>query len=91
MAASESGFYATSSLKIFFQNENIKVISKTVDLKKKYSTILNICNMSVMFYYKTPFIYQDFKNENLYFLNLYSIHAVKILNLSLEVMFSLSK
>ena len=44
-----------------------------------------------MFYYKTPFIYQDFKNENLDFLNLYSIHAVKILNLSLEVMFSLSK
>ena len=37
-----------------------------------------------MFYYETPWFYQDFKSKNLYFLNLYSVHAATILGL-LEV------
>ena len=30
-----------------------------------------------MFYYKIPWFYQDFKSENLYFLNLYSVHLAR--------------
>ena len=41
-----------------------------------------------MFYYEIPWFYQDFKSENLSFLNLYSVHAVRILDLSLEIMLS---
>ena len=37
-----------------------------------------------MFYYEIPWFYQDFKSKNLYFLNLYSVHAARILDL-LEV------
>ena len=39
-----------------------------------------------MFYYKIPWFYQDFKSENLCFLNLHSLHAARILELSLAVM-----
>ena len=39
-----------------------------------------------MFYYKIPYFHRDFKNENLCFLNRYSVHAARILDLSLEVM-----
>ena len=38
-----------------------------------------------MFYYKIPWLYQDFKRENL-FLNLYSVHATRVLDLLLEIM-----
>ena len=41
-----------------------------------------------MFYYVIPWFYQDFKSENLCFLNLYSVHAARILDLSLEIMLS---
>ena len=41
-----------------------------------------------MFYCKIPFIYEDFQNENLCFLNLYSVHVEKKLNVSLGVMLS---
>ena len=39
-----------------------------------------------MFYYEIQWFYQDFKSENLCFLNLYSVHAARILDLSLEIM-----
>ena len=32
-----------------------------------------------MFYKEIPWFYQDIKSENLCFLNLYSVHAAKIL------------
>ena len=41
-----------------------------------------------MFHYETPWFYQDFKSENLCFLNLYSFHAARILDLSLDVILS---
>ena len=41
-----------------------------------------------MFYYEIPGFYRDFKGENLWFLNLYSVHAARILDLSLEIMLS---
>ena len=33
-----------------------------------------------------PWFYQDFKSENLCFLNLFSVHAARILGLSLEML-----
>ena len=44
-----------------------------------------------MFYYEIPCFYQDFKTKNLLFLNLYSIHAAGILDLTLEIMLSSPK
>ena len=41
-----------------------------------------------MFYCEIPWFYQDFKSENMSFLNLYSVHAARILDLSPEVMLS---
>ena len=38
-----------------------------------------------MFYYEIPWIYQEFKNEILCFLSLYSVHASRILDLLLEI------
>ena len=41
-----------------------------------------------MFCYKIQWFYQDFKSENLCFLNLYSVQAARILDLPLEIMLS---
>ena len=41
-----------------------------------------------MFYYEILCFYEDFKREKLCFLNLYSVHATRILDLSLAVMLS---
>ena len=41
-----------------------------------------------MLYYKILWFYQEFKSENLCFLNLYSVHVVRILDLSLDIMLS---
>ena len=41
--------------------------------------------------HKIPWFYQDFKSKILCFLNLYSVHAVRILELSLEIMLNSSK
>ena len=38
-----------------------------------------------MFYYKIQWFHQDFKSENC-FLNMYSVQAVRILDLSLDIM-----
>ena len=39
----------------------------------------------VMFYYEILWFYQDFKTENLCFLNMHSVHAARILDLPLEI------
>ena len=44
-----------------------------------------------MFYYEITWFYQNFKRENLCFLNLYSVHTATILKLSLEIILSLPK
>ena len=44
-----------------------------------------------MFYYEILWFYQDFKSEILCFLNLYSVHVARILDLSLEIILSLPK
>ena len=66
----QSGFYTTYFLKFLFHNENIKIISKIVNRKNKTKKIYNsflTYNVYVMFYYKIPWFYQDFKSENLCF------------------------
>ena len=77
-----------------FQNKNIK-ISKILNLKKKKKKKKNynshIYNVRVMFSYEFPWFYQEIKSENLCFLKLYSVHAAKILDLSLEIMLSPQK
>ena len=44
--------------------------------------------MFIMFYYKIQWFYQDFKSENLYFSNLYSVHVARIPGLLPENMLS---
>ena len=41
-----------------------------------------------MFYYEIQWFYQDFKSENLCFLDLYSVHTARILDLLLEILLS---
>ena len=66
---------------ICFRTEIWKIISKFVNLKKANKQT-NIKNVYVMFYYEIHWFYQDFKSENLCFLNLYSVNIARILNLS---------
>ena len=42
-----------------------------------------------MFYYKIPWFYQDFRSKC--FLNLYSVHAARVLDLLLKTMLSPTK
>ena len=56
----------------------MRIISQIVNLKDKKIIIITI----LMFYYKISWFYQDFKGENLWFLNLHSLYAVRILDLS---------
>ena len=51
----------------------------------------HVYNIYVMFCYEIPWLYQDLKSENLCFLNLYSVHASRIQNLTLEIMLSAPK
>ena len=41
-----------------------------------------------MFYCQISWFYQDFKSENLCFLNLHSVRTAKMLDLPLEIMLS---
>ena len=70
----QSGFCTVSSLRILVSEQ-------------KYENNLNdICLCNVLL--RNPMILPRFESENLYFLNLYSVHAARILDLSLEVMLS---
>ena len=85
----QSEFCTTSSFKILVSERKYKNNLKNRESHK------NIFNSShgyvyVMFYYEIPLFYQDFKSENLFFLILCSVHAARILHLSLENMLTLS-
>ena len=56
-------------IKFLFHNENVKIISKTVNLKKKKKLLFSytVYNVCVMFYYEILWFYQDFNIENLWF------------------------
>ena len=83
----QSGFCTTYPFKIHVSERKCKNNLKNCESQKEYFTILiDIYNVYVMFYYEIPWFYQDFKNENLCFLNLHSVHAARILDLSLEML-----
>ena len=78
----------------FAQTYSIKVVvsenKKIVNLKKNISRIFDYY-VYVMLYYKILWFDQDFKSENLCFLNLYPVYAARILELSLEIISNPSK
>ena len=80
----QSGFCTTYSFKILISERKYKNKSQKLSISKRTFTII----IYIMFYYKIPWFCQDFKSENLWFLNLYSVHAARILDLSLEIMLS---
>ena len=68
---------------------NLKINKQTN--KQKITILIYLLNVYVMFYCKIQWVYRDFKSENLCFLNLYVRHAVRILDLSLEIMLTTPK
>ena len=67
--------------------ENIVVCNEPLKNRESQKNIFHNSHIYVYvrLYYKIPWFYQDFNSENLSFLNLYSVHAARILDLSLEV------
>ena len=84
----QSGFCKTCSFKIVVSDRKYKNYLKNCESQKKNFFLQFLCNVYVMFYYEIPWFHQDFNGENLRFLNLYSVHAARILDLSLEIMLS---
>ena len=72
-------------LKLLFQK------IKKLWISKKYISTILVYYVYVMLYYKILWFDQDFRSENLCFLNLYTVYAVKILELSLEIISNPSK
>ena len=83
----QSGFGITYSFKILVSEGKNKNNLKNLKKKKKKKLQFS-CTIYVIFYSEIWWFYQDFKNENLCFLNLYSVHTAKIQDLSLEIMLS---
>ena len=80
----QSGFCTTYSFKILVSEQKYKNFKNLESQKKKKKFYhSHIYDTYVMFYYEIPWFYQDFKSENLC-----SVHAGRILDLSLEIMFS---
>ena len=80
----QSGFCATYSFKILVSEQKHKNNLKNRESRKKkifYNS--HIYNVYKMFYYEIQWFYQDFKSEYLY-----SVHAARILDLSLEIKLS---
>ena len=80
----QSGFCATYSFKIFISERKYKNNLKNREPQKIYIIQFSytcLCN----FYYEILWFYQYFKSEHLCFLNLYSVHTARMLDLSLEV------
>ena len=81
----QSDFGITYSFKILVSEGKNKNNLKNRESQKK-KKIQFLCTIYVIFYSEIWWFYQDFKNENLSFLNLYSVHTAKIQDLSLEIM-----
>ena len=80
------GFCTNYSFKILVSERKYKSNLKNHESQKNTCYNSHIDNDYVKFYYKIPWFYQDFKSENLCYLNLYSVHAARLLNLTLGVM-----
>ena len=76
------------SIRCYFNTINLKqsifCTTNSFNLKKIYFSSI-LMYVYAVFYYQIQWLYQDFKSENLCFLNR-SIHAARILDLSLEIM-----
>ena len=83
----QSDFGITYSFKILVSEGKNKNNLKNLNKKKKKKLQFS-CTIYVIFYSEIWWFYQDFENENLSFLNLYSVHTAKIQDLSLEIMLS---
>ena len=82
----QSGFCTTYSFEILVSEGKCKNNLKNLGSQKNILYNSHIYNVYIMLYCEIPWFHQDFKSENLCFLNLYSVHAARILGLSLEVM-----
>ena len=82
----QSDFGITYSFKILVSEGKNKKNLKNRESQKKKKKIQFSCTVYVIFYSEIWWFYQDLKNENLSFLNLYSVHTAKIQDLSLEIM-----
>ena len=85
----QSCFCTNYSFKILvsewkYKNNLKSWISKTDLLQSSYT----VYNVYIMFFCDIYWFYQDFKSGNLCFLNLYSVDAARILDLTLEVVLS---
>ena len=88
----QSGFCVTYSFKIFVLKQKYKNYPKIIsDQSQKIFYSSHIYNVYVIFYYEIPWFYQDFRSKNPCFLNPYSGHVARILNISLEIMLCLPK
>ena len=83
----QSGFCTTYSFKILvselgdiiFPCSERKCINNLKNLEfLKQKIIIQILDVYMMFYYEIPWFYQDFKSENLCFLNPYWVDAARI-------------
>ena len=75
-----TNFQSNLASKLLFQNKNKKIISKIINLIL-FLQFSYIC----LFCHKIQWFYQDYKSENLCLI-LHSVHTVRILDLSLEIM-----
>ena len=75
----QSDFCTTYSIQILVSEGKCKNDHESQKKKKKNDN---------MFYNKIPWFKQHFKNTNPCFLNLYSVHAARILDLTLLIMLS---
>ena len=80
----QSGFCTIYSFKILVSERTYKNNLRNCELF--YHS--HIYTVSVIFFFKTQWFYQGSKSENLCFLNLFSVHAARTLDLSLEIMLS---
>ena len=87
----QSDFCPNCSLKILSSERKCKNNLINRESQKNIFYNSHKYNVSVVLYYKILWFYQDFKSANLCFLNLYSVHAARILDLPLEVMLSSPK
>ena len=87
----QSAFCTSYHFKILVSER--KYENNLINCESQKNTIYNshIYNVYVKFCYEISWFYQDFNSENLCFLNLYPVHAARILDLSLEIMLNPSK
>ena len=82
-------FVSAHFIDIFYKSLTLdpSVYGTTVRLEE-VSTLKGVGFIEIPLCYEIPWFYQNFKGGNLCFLNLYSVRAARILELSLKIMLS---